>query len=155
MEIQTLEQMLDQVERMVHDQMHETGQILPFLLCQKQDGEIMFIGYNTQPTAIQRRVHALKIGNRLRELGVATYVVAHEVWMKEFVENEPLTPPSKSSDRSEAVMIQAHNLTAIQTRIFSIDRQDREPKLTPMEDKVDGVEPGGTWDNLLMDPNAV
>ena len=115
----------------------------------------MFIGYNTQPTAIQRRVHALKIGNRLRELGVATYVVAHEVWMKEFVENEPLTPPSKSSDRSEAVMIQAHNLTAIQTRIFSIDRQDREPKLTPMEDKVDGVEPGGTWDNLLMDPNAV
>ncbi len=149
MEIQTLEQMLDQVESMVHDQMNETGQILPFLLCQRHDGETLIIGYNTHPTAVQRRIQAVLIGNKLRELGVVTYVVAHEVWMKEIAKGEPITQPSKSSDRREAVMIQAHNITASQTRLFNIDRQDGKPKLTPMLEEDDQTWPGGTWDNLL------
>ena len=81
MEIQTLAQMLDQVETMVHDQMNEIGEILPMLFCQKQDGETMIIGYQPKPTATQRKIQALAIGNQLRDLDVVTYVVAHEVWM--------------------------------------------------------------------------
>lgn len=80
MEIQSLDQMLDEAERMVHDQMNETGKVLPMLFCQKQDGETMIIGYDPQPTPIQRRIQALTIGNHLRDLGVVTYVVSHEVW---------------------------------------------------------------------------
>ena len=156
MEIQTLEQMLDQVESMVHDQMRETGKILPFLLCQKQDGETMIIGYNPLPTATQRRIQAILIGNQLRELGVVTYVVAHEVWMNSAPTLEAALAiglPSKSPDRTEAVMIQAHNIVASQTRIFRIDRPDGKPKLTL--DEIGRAHPGGTWDNLLMEPNVV
>ena len=158
MEIQTLAQMLDQVESMVHDQMRERGKILPFLLCQKQDGETMMIGYNARPTATQRRIQALLIGNELRELDVVTYVVAHEVWM-DFAGTleaaKSLGPPSKSPDRSEGVMIQAHSVIASQTRIFRIDRPNRKPKLTNISEDDDRIHPGGTWDNLLMDPNSV
>lgn len=113
MGIQSLDQMLDQVEGLVHDQMHETGKILPFLLCQKQDGETMIIGYNVKPTATQRRIQAVLIGNKLREMGVVTYVVAHEVWMNSALTVDAaktLGPPSESPDRSEAVMLQAHTL---------------------------------------------
>lgn len=158
MEIQSLEQMLDTVECMVHDQMGETGQILPFLFCQKQGGETVIIGYNAKPTVTQRRIQALLIGNELRELDVVTYVVAHEVWMNSAPTAEAvraLPPPSKCSDRTEAVMIQAHNIAASQTRIFKIDRPDGKPKLTDISEDGDQTHPGGTWDNLLMDPSAV
>ena len=151
-----MDQMLDQVESMVHDQMRETGKILPFLLCQKQDGETMIIGYNVKPTATQRRIQAILIGNELRGLGVVTYVVAHEVWVNSAPTIEAVldrAPPSKCSDRTEGVMIQAHNIAASQTRMFRIDRPDGKPKLTLEE--IERVHPGGTWDNLLMDPSAV
>ena len=158
MEIQSLEQMLDQAERIAHDQMNETGKVLPMLFCQKQDGETMIIGYNPQPTATQRRIQAILIGNQLRELGVVTYVVAHEVWM-DFADTleaaKSLGPPSKSPDRSEGVMIQAHSVMASQTRIFRIDRPNGKPKLTNISEDDDRIHPGGTWDNLLMEPNAV
>lgn len=154
MEIHSLDQMLDQAQGMVHDQMRETGKVLPFLFCQKQDEETVIIGYNPLPTATQRRIQAILIGNKLREMGVVTYVVAHEMWMNSAPTMEAvhaLGPPSKSPDRIEGVMIQAHNIAVSQTRIFWIDRSEGKPKLT-LEDEVGRVHPGGTWDNLLMDP---
>lgn len=156
MKIQSLKEMLDQVEGMVHDQMRETGKILPFLLCQKQAGETMIIGYHVKPTATQRRIQAVLIGNKLRELGVVTYVVAHEIWTISAPTVEAalaLGRPSKSPDRGEGVMIQAHNIVTSETRLFRIDHPDGKPKLTL--EKLDRAHPGGTWDNLLMDQSAV
>ena len=90
-----------------------------------------------------------------RDYAVVTYVVSHEVWWKKFAKGETPASPSKSPDRLEAVMIQAHNVMTSQTRLFRIDRPKGKPRLTPMSEWGDQPQPGGTWDNLLMDPSAV
>lgn len=158
MEIQTLAQMLDHAESIVHDQMNATGKVSPIVIAQKGDGTTIDVHYKPPPTAIQRRIHALALGNHFREWGVVSYVVAHEVWMNSAPTLEAalaLGRPSKSPDRGEGVMIQAHNIVTSQTRIFRIDRPDGKPKLTDISEDHDRAHPGGTWDNLLMDPNAV
>ena len=79
MTIQSLEQMLDRVEHMIHDQINAIGKVPPIVIAQKDDGQIIMIPYQARPTAIQRRIHALALGNHFREWGVVSYVVAHEV----------------------------------------------------------------------------
>ena len=158
MGIQSLEQMLDQVQAIAQDQMHGIGQVLPMVFCQKQSGEMTSVGYEPPPNVWERRILALEIGAWLREMGVVTYVVVHEVWMNSaptVEEVRALPPPSKCPDRTEGVMIQAHNIITSQTRMFRIDRQGGKPKLTLDGDQIDRALPGGTWDDLLMDPNAI
>lgn len=155
MEIRTLKEMLAEVEHIVHDEMDQIEQVSPIIYCQRQDGEMMIVPYKILPTLPHQRAQALKIGVQLRALDVVTYVVVNQGQMKEFDESPSQTPSSDSSDEYGAVMIQAHNLVDCLTFLQRIDLAEGKPKLVPLH--LPGAEKlqGGTWDNLLMDPDAV
>ena len=155
MEIRTLKQRLAEVEGIVRDEINETGEVRPIIYCHRQDGEPILVPYQIQPTATERRAQALKIGVQLRALDVVTYVVVSEVLMKEVGKSEAQIPPSESSDEYTAVLIQAHNVETCLTFLLRIDLAEGKPKLVPLHFPDSEKLPGGTWDNLLMDPSAV
>ena len=102
---------------------------------------------------MQRRFVALAIGEQLRERDVAIYVAVHEVWMATSEPGEPLVRPSESPDRSEGVILEAHNAATAEHRIFQTDRTGPKPQLVPLAE-MEGAKyaPGGTWDGLLQPP---
>ena len=156
MEIRTLKEMLAEVESIVRKEMDEIEAVRPIVYCQRQNGEMMIVPYKILPTLPQQLAQALKIGVELRALDVVTYVVVNQGQMKVYDEGESQTPQSESSDDEYwAVVIQGHNLVDCLTFLQRIDLTEGKPKLVPLH--LSGCEklPGGTWDNLLMDPSAV
>ena len=73
--------LLDLAQSMATDCMHDSGEVPPVVFCEKRDKETFVIAYEPAPTAMQRRFQALLMGNRMREMGVVRYVVAHECWI--------------------------------------------------------------------------
>jgi hypothetical protein len=154
----SLNDLMDKAQSKAEDMMRQHGQVLPFVLYRTTEGEeAAILPYNPPPTAIQRRLLALQIGNKMRENGAIAYAVAHEVWLASTPMGEaPKSLPSQNPNREERVWIQAHNAAAKEFRVFLIDRTAAPHRLLRDKEFDDAPwNPGGTWDNLLADPGKV
>ena len=111
-----LQALLDKAETMACDMLADRGEILPCVICHKADGESFIIAYDPAPTVMQRRFVALAIGKKLREANAAAYVVLHEVWIGDHPSREAAEgalvkgPPSKSPDRIDGALVEAHDM---------------------------------------------
>ncbi len=150
-----LESMLDEAEAVVRDMLGKFSQVSPFLLCQPSDGEKFIVSYEAAPTLLESRMVALELGKKLREMRVARFVVVNEVWFSsEAGPGEPLRRPTHTSDRKEAVNLEAHDTTTVKLRMLLIERADNRVELVHHKEMLDvKPEPWGTWDDLLEAPS--
>lgn len=148
-----LRTLLDLAQSMATDCMRECGEVASMVLCAKGDEETFIIAYDPAPTAMQRRFQALLMGNKMREMGVVRYVVAHECWMVDRpIGHAPDIPPSQCDDREEIVLLEGFDLDEERCRMFHIDRAGEHVSLVavPLDEKL-GL--SGTWSGLLNDPD--
>ena len=131
------------------------GTMPPCVFCRTADGNVFGIGWNTLPTAEQRRAAALAMGGMLREKDVVQYVVVTEAWTGWYKKGEAFVAPSKAPDRGEAVFIEGYDAEGNeQLRVLSTDRSKRKPQLI-VDKNFEGTEQlgGGTYSGLLDEPD--
>ena len=161
----TLQALLDEAETMACGMLADHGKVLPCVICHKAGGESFIIAYDPAPTVMQRRFVALAIGKKLRESNASAYVVLHEVWIGDYPSRQAAEtalvkgPPSKSPERIDGALIEAHTIIGTGVRMFKIDRSGKKPHLVPLYDPAD--DPGNAvkdrssiWDGLLDEPDA-
>ena len=159
----TLQALLAAAKTMACGMLADHGKILPCAICHKADGDSFIIAYDPAPTVMQRRFVALEIGKKLREANAAAYVVLHEVWIGDHPSRQAAEaalvkgPPSKSPERIDGALIEAHDIASTEALMFKIDRSGKKPNLVPLYNPAD--DPGNAvtdrssiWDGLLDEP---
>ena len=160
-----LQALLDKAETMARGMLADHGKILPCVVCHKAGGESFIIAYDPAPTVMQRRFVALGIGKKLREANASAYVVLHEVWIADHPSRQAAEaalvkgPPSKSPERIDGALIEAHTIISTEVRMFKIDRSGKKPSLVLLYDPADDSgnvvkDRSSIWDGLLDEPNA-
>ena len=139
----TLQALLDKAESLACGMLTDHGKILPCVICHKADRESFIIVYDPAPTVMQRRFVALEIGKKLRETNAAAYVVLHEVWIGDHPSRQAAEaalvkgPPSKSPERIDGALIEAHDIASTEALMFKIDRSGKKPNLVPLYNPAD------------------
>lgn len=124
-----LEALLDFAEAIARKAFDKLGEVPPLIVCERDDGERLIVGYLSAPSATHRRLVAIRVGEQLREQEVVRYCAIHEFWVAT-APSPGDTMPSQRPDRREAVVLEAYDwANHAARRAFEIERSGSPPQL--------------------------